>query len=82
LSPAALLWTRLAVNVLVFMGALYALRGLAIFVYLAEGTRSILAMIFGVLVLIFLYPVVVTGALLMGISDTWLDVRNRPIAPG
>ena len=82
LSPASPLWTRIAANVLVFMGSLYALRGLAIFVYLAEGTKSIMTMIFGTLVLIFLYPVVVTGALLMGISDTWLYVRNRRTAPG
>lgn len=82
LSPATPHWTRVASNLLVFMGALYALRGLGIFVYLVEGTRSILAMLFGAMVLVFLYPVVVTGALLMGIGDTWLDVRNRPPAAG
>lgn len=81
-SPAGPLWTRIAANLLVLMGSLYALRGLAIFVYLAEGTRSVMAMIFGALVVLLLYPVVVTGALLMGIGDTWLDVRNRPTAAG
>lgn len=81
-SSVGPLWARIAANLLVLMGSLYALRGLAIFVYMAEGTRSVMAMIFGALVVLLLYPVVVTGALLMGIGDTWLDVRNRPTAAG
>ena len=34
-------------------------------------------MVFGVIALIFLYPVAFTAALLMGVGDTWLDVRRR-----
>ncbi len=69
--------TRLAVNVLVFMGALYVLRGLAVFAFLATGTRSIPTMVFGVLAMFLLYPIVFTAALFMGVGDTWLDVRGR-----
>lgn len=71
---------RLALNVLAFMGALYALRGLAVFVFLARGTRSLATVILGALALVFLYPVAITAALLMGIGDTWLDVRSRAMA--
>jgi hypothetical protein len=69
--------TRIGLNGLVFMGALYALRGLAVFVFLATGSRSIATMVLGALALVFLYPVAFTAALLMGVGDTWLDVRRR-----
>jgi hypothetical protein len=68
---------RIALNALVFMGALYALRGLAVFVFLAASSRSIPTMVLGTLALVFLYPVAFTAALLMGVGDTWLDVRRR-----
>jgi hypothetical protein len=66
-----------ALNVLVFMGGLYVLRGLAVFVFLAAGSKSIVTMVLGALALIFLYPIAFTAALLMGVGDTWLDVRRR-----
>jgi hypothetical protein len=68
---------RLSLNVLVFMVALYALRGLAVFVFLAKGSRSVPTMVLGSLALVFLYPVAITAAVLMGVGDTWLDVRKR-----
>jgi hypothetical protein len=71
---------RFALNVLVFMGALYALRGLAVFVFLAHGTRSIATIVLGAIALVVLYPVAITAALLMGVGDTWLDVRSRAAA--
>jgi hypothetical protein len=73
--------TRVGVNALVFMAALYALRGLAVFVFLAAGSRSLLTMVLGAMALIFLYPVVFTAALLVGVGDTWLDVRRRAAMP-
>lgn len=68
---------RIATNVLVFMGALYALRGFGVFIYLAIASRSIATMVLGAIAFIFLYPVALTAALLMGVGDTWLDVRRR-----
>jgi hypothetical protein len=68
---------RVGHNVLLFMGALYALRGLAVFVFLATGSKSVATMILGALAFVFLYPVALTAALLMGVGDTWLDVRRR-----
>lgn len=77
LIPTGEIVGRIAMNGLVFMGALYALRGLAVFLFLAAGSGSIPTMVFGVFALIFLYPIAFTAALLMGLGDTWLDVRRR-----
>lgn len=77
LLPLGEVADRIAINGLVFMVALYALRGLAVFVFLATGSRSIPTMLIGAVALIVLYPVAFTAALLMGVGDTWLDVRRR-----
>jgi hypothetical protein len=68
---------RIAVNGAVFMAALYALRGFAVFVFLATGSRSVATMLLGALAFIVLYPVALTASLLMGLGDTWLDLRRR-----
>ena len=64
------------------MGGLYALRGLAVFVFLVGGAPTLFTVIFGVLAAIFLYPLVLTAAVLVGLGDTWLDVRARAVAAG
>ncbi|MBA2244598.1 MAG: DUF2232 domain-containing protein [Gemmatimonadetes bacterium] len=74
LGPAA---NRVAANLLVFMGALYALRGVAIFVFLAGRAPSRLSVFFGALAALFLSHLVLTAAVLVGLGDTWLDVRRR-----
>lgn len=68
---------RLGTNALLFMGALYALRGVAVFIFLAGKDASRLSMALGALAAVFLYPLVLTAALLIGLGDTWLDVRGR-----
>lgn len=74
LGPAA---NRVAANLLVFMGALYALRGVAVFVFLAGRAPSRLSVFFGALAALFLSHLVLTAAVLVGLGDTWLDVRRR-----
>jgi hypothetical protein len=69
--------TRIGYNALLFMGSLYALRGVGVFVFLAGGAPSWFAVVFGTLAAIFLYPLVLTAAILVGLGDTWLDVRGR-----
>ena len=69
--------TRLGYNALLFMGGLYALRGLGVIVFLAGGAPSLLTVVFGAIMAIFLYPLVLTAAVLVGLGDTWLDVRGR-----
>ena len=68
-------WSRVGENLVFFMVSLYVLRGTAVFLV----TTGIL--FFGkvslFLGLIFLAPVVLTIAFLIGLSDTWFDYRNR-----
>lgn len=61
-------------NLLVFFGALYALRGLGVLSFLMPG-RVATAMLFGAAV--FFLPFVATFALGLGLGDTWLDWRSR-----
>jgi hypothetical protein len=63
-------------NAVVFMGALYALRGAAVIMFLSGGL-SLFGYVLVGLGLLFVPPLVLVGALVVGIGDTWLDVRNR-----
>lgn len=78
LLPAGEVAGRLGENVLVFMGGLYLLRGIAVLVWLAAAlvTSAWAAALWTAVALLF-YPVVVGAALLMGLTDTWLDLRGR-----
>lgn len=69
--------TRAGHNALFFMGSLYALRGVGIFLFLGGAAPSAFMIVFGVLATVFLYPLVLTAAVLVGLGDTWLDVRRR-----
>jgi hypothetical protein len=75
-APLGDVAARAGVNVLAFMVALYALRGLAVLLALV-GMPSIVGTIVAVVVALLLYPVVMTGAVVLGITDTWLDLRTR-----
>jgi hypothetical protein len=78
LVPLAAWAPRVGLNVVVFMGALYALRGLGVVVALVwsmVGSQLGLLLALG-LVAIILYPIVVAGTLLLGVADTWLDLRS------
>jgi hypothetical protein len=75
LGPGA---TRAGANVLVFMGGLYALRGIAVFVHTSQVSHLAAALLLGVLAL--LQPLslfVLVAALMVGLGDTWLDLRKR-----
>jgi hypothetical protein len=67
---------RVGSNVLVFMGALYALRGAAVFLFVSGGI-SVLGMVMLGLLLVLVPPVTLGTAALIGIGDTWLDLRSR-----
>ena len=68
--------TRLGANAVVFMGGLYAVRGAAVVLFLTGGLS-----VFGYILLVvgaLLMPFLVPGlAAVIGIGDTWLDVRKR-----
>jgi hypothetical protein len=63
-------------NLLVFFGALYALRGLGVLAwFLAPGALgAALAVAAGML----LWPILLIAALGLGLGDTWADWRRRP----
>lgn len=78
LVPAGDAVTRLAENALLFMGGLYLVRGVAVLFWVGAATvtsgwSAALWIAAGVL----LYPVAVVVALVLGLGDTWLDVRER-----
>lgn len=70
------LLARAGANAVVFMGALYALRGAAVIMFLSGGLSFFGYALF-VLGMLFVSPLVLTGAMVIGIGDTWLDVRTR-----
>lgn len=78
-EPAA----RLGENFMVFMGGLYLLRGVAILAWVAAAlVTSAWTGVLWVLAAFLLYPLVAGAALVLGLSDTWLDVRARLGGPG
>jgi hypothetical protein len=74
------------INLLIFFGALYALRGLGILRWLAPDRVAALALL-GVLLLVPVLGVVLlcgtlaVVALAVGLGDTWGDWRNRGARP-
>jgi hypothetical protein len=75
LQPGSML-ARVGSNLLVLMGALYALRGVAVFVFISGGVSVLGSLVF-VALLVLVPPVVFATAALIGVGDTWLDLRTR-----
>lgn len=76
LTPWEEVLARVGANAVVFMGALYALRGAAVILFLSGGL-SLFGYVMLAFGLVLLPPLVLTGAMVVGIGDTWLDVRSR-----
>jgi hypothetical protein len=69
---------RIGENATLFMGGLYLLRGVAILLWI--GTAAATSLWSGVLLVLaalLLYPVAIGTALVLGLSDTWIDLRAR-----
>ncbi len=62
-------------NLLLFFGALYALRGVAVITWILTPRR--LALVLLVILGIVFWPFMLPIALGLGIGDTWLDWRSR-----
>lgn len=69
---------RAGSNLVAFMGALYALRGVAVLLALT-GVPGFGAIALGLLALLIL-PMVMLGAAFVGLADTWIDLRARRTA--
>jgi hypothetical protein len=67
---------RVGINAVVFMGLLYALRGAAVVMFVSSGL-SVMGYVLVAFGLIFVPPAVLGAAMLIGIGDTWLDIRSR-----
>jgi hypothetical protein len=63
-------------NAMWFMSALYALRGAAVVSFFGGGQSPASALLLA-LGLLFLPPVILMGALVIGLGDTWMDLRAR-----
>jgi hypothetical protein len=74
--PASGVVDRIGWNLLFVMASLYAIRGIAVIVFLLAGVPRVLLLV-SALAALFLYPIVPMAALLVGLGDTWLDVRRR-----
>lgn len=72
---------RAGSNLLAFMGALYALRGLGVLLFMS-GSPGPLAIALGIVATVLLYPIVVATTFMVGLFDTWLDIRKRRAAAG
>jgi hypothetical protein len=70
---------RAGSNVLAFMGALYALRGAAILL-VVFGLQGLGGAFIAGLLLLLLYPIALTTAIIVGLTDTWFDLRARRAA--
>ncbi len=68
---------RIGANALFFMGGLYALRGVAVLAFLAAGAPPAVTVFVAAAATLFFTPVAVAVAALLGLGDTWLDVRGR-----
>ena len=82
LLPLGDVAARLGENALLVMGGLYLLRGAGILLWLgAAVVTSVWSALLWTVIAILLYPVGITLALLVGLGDTWLDLRARLRAP-
>lgn len=61
-------------NLLVFFGFLYVLRGMGILAWMTRGTAMKIMLITAA---IFAWPIMATMAFVIGLGDTWLDWRAR-----
>lgn len=65
----------LGVNLLVFFGVIYALRGIGVLAWFVAPGGVLASVLLGILML-FILPLNV-GAVLVGVGDTWFDWRRR-----
>jgi hypothetical protein len=68
--------SRTGANLVAVMGLLYALRGAAVLLFL-HGMPSVLGWLLILLIGVLLLPLVLVPTMVVGLSDTWLDIRRR-----
>jgi len=79
IAPVGSIADRVGGNAVLFMGLLYVLRGFAVMLSLVGGV-SVLTAVIGGLVALLIYPLLALAtavALIVGLGDTWLNIRTR-----
>jgi hypothetical protein len=84
--PTLAAFQTLGSNLLVFFGALYALRGLGVLAWFLAPTAILGSVTVGLAVLLPIWPdpavfgflLLLTASLGLGLGDTWADWRRRP----
>lgn len=80
--PVGRMAFRVGENAALFMGGLYLVRGVAIMLWIgAAAVTSVWSGVLLALAAVFLYPIVLGTALVLGLSDTWVDLRARLSRP-
>jgi hypothetical protein len=74
--PTLKAFQTVGLNLLLFFGALYALRGLGVLAWFFAPGRLMVALTIGLA--IFMWPLLGVFALGIGLGDTWLDWRSKP----
>ena len=74
--PTLKAFQTVGLNLLLYFGALYALRGLGVLAWFFAPGRLMVALTIGLA--IFMWPLLGVFALGIGLGDTWLDWRSRP----
>ncbi len=77
--PLGAVVARLGANMVAFMAGLYALRGLAVVIALWAGAGP-MVWIAGAAIGVLLYPLAIPATVMIGLGDTWLDLRARAAA--
>ena len=83
ISPAGDALDLIAVNVLLVFGIIYVTRGAAILTWFMRP-KSLLGSVglgLAAVAALFVLPIAGSGLLLLGIVDTWIDIRRRPMPP-
>lgn len=80
LAPLGLVPALIGANMLVFLLALYAGRGLAVIQTALVPAPQALGMLLSAIALLLL-PLAVVMCALLGLADTWLDLRRRMAPP-
>jgi hypothetical protein len=67
-------------NLLVFFGALYLIRGMAVVAWMSRRRGLLIASAILVFFVPPLFRLIIAGLIGIGLGDTWLDWRSRPTA--
>ncbi len=68
-------WERAGWNSVLFMAALYVVRGVGVVLFASGGLSFFGGLLFALAVLL-VPPLVIAGTLVIGVGDTWLDLRT------